>query len=247
MSSGRTFVVGDIHGCVEELNVLLDGICPEATDKLIFLGDYIDRGPSPRSVIERLLRLSREGAQCVFLKGNHEDMFLSYLGRGGLYGDFFLRNGGSVTLASYGLEGIAGPVAMSRMPEDHLRFLDSLVLTHEHDGFLCVHAGFDPDRPWDNQEAEDLLWIRDKWLPSHHPYPCTVIFGHTPLRAPLIDLPYKIGLDTGLVYSNCLTALELAEMRLFQVHRHQTTVESMPLHQRAAEMSGQSLESLRRR
>lgn len=229
MNRRRTFVVGDIHGCVEEVDALLDGIRPEKSDKLVFLGDYIDRGPSARSVIDRLLRLRREGPQCIFLKGNHEAMFLGYLGRGGLYGEVFLRNGGGVTLQSYGLERVSGSMAAARMPEDHLDFFEALELTHEHERFLCVHAGFHPGRPWTDQDPEDLLWIRDEWLPSRHPYPYTVIFGHTPLRTPLVDLPYKIGLDTGLVYRNCLTALELRDMQVFQVRWGETEVQCAPL------------------
>jgi serine/threonine protein phosphatase 1 len=87
MSTARTFVVGDIHGCVDELNCLLDAIAPAADDTCCFLGDYIDRGPASREVVARLIRLRREGPRCVFLKGNHEDMFLAFLGLRGRYGE----------------------------------------------------------------------------------------------------------------------------------------------------------------
>lgn len=229
MSPGRTFVVGDIHGCVDELDGLLDGIAPGVDDKVVFLGDYIDRGPSPKGVIDRLLRLQREGPQCVFLKGNHEDMFLGFLGRGGRYGEMFLRNGGAATLRSYGVEWCGGPEVAAAMPPDHLSFLDHLELTHAHESFFCVHAGLNPDNPIDQQNPEDLLWIRDEWLPCRHDFPFTVLFGHTPLRAPMVDLPYKIGLDTGLVYSNLLSCFELSSRRVFQIRRGERTTRAMSL------------------
>src|SRR6185369_11137148 len=104
----RTFAIGDVHGCIDELNVLLDSLAPAADDTIVFLGDYIDRGPTPKGVIDRLLSLRREGTRCIFLKGNHEDMFLAFLGLGGHYGDAFLYNGGAATLRSYGVEGGSG-------------------------------------------------------------------------------------------------------------------------------------------
>src|ERR1043166_9018992 len=104
MTPARTFVIGDIHGCVDELNWLLDALSPTEADAIVFLGDYIDRGPASKAVIDRLLRLRREGPGCVFLKGNHEDMFLAFLGLQGHYGEAFLLNGGETTLQSYGWE-----------------------------------------------------------------------------------------------------------------------------------------------
>src|SRR5579862_9488446 len=105
MGAARTFVIGDIHGCVDEVNCLLDALAPTADDTVVCLGDYIDRGPASKGVIDRLIRLRREGPRCVFLKGNHEDMFLGFLGEGGAFGEAFLANGGAHTLRSYGLSG----------------------------------------------------------------------------------------------------------------------------------------------
>jgi diadenosine tetraphosphatase ApaH/serine/threonine PP2A family protein phosphatase len=224
MQAARTFVVGDLHGCVDELNVLLNAIAPSATDTLVFLGDYIDRGPSPKGVIDRLLRLRSEGPRCVFLKGNHEDMFLAYLGHEGQYGDGFLYNGGDATLRSYGLEGTPASAAAAALPPEHLEFLTSLDLRYVEGSFLCVHAGLDPQRPLDGQRDEDLLWIREEFLINPHPFECTVLFGHTPHRDVLIDLPYKLGLDTGLVYWNKLSCLEITAKELLQVRRGEHAV-----------------------
>jgi serine/threonine protein phosphatase 1 len=229
MSASRTFVIGDLHGCVDELNWLLDAIAPSVSDTLVFLGDYIDRGPSPKAVIERVLRLRHEGPCCVFLKGNHEDMLLSYLGYEGRYGEGFLFNGGEATLRSYGVEG-QGPLAMAEaLPAAHLEFLRSLQMQHSEGPFLCTHAGINPSRPLDAQQEEDLLWIRDEFLLNPHPFPCTVLFGHTPHREVLLDLPYKVGLDTGVVYWNKLSCLELVERQLLQIRRGERTVQRRSL------------------
>jgi serine/threonine protein phosphatase 1 len=240
VSTKRTFVVGDLHGCVDELNVLLDAIEPTTDDAICFLGDYVDRGPSSKGVIERLLRLRHEGPSCTFLKGNHEDMFLAYLGYPGHHGEAFLWNGGDVTLESYGIY-TAGPAdAAAHLPPSHLEFLLALRSWARFNDFLCVHAGLRPTRPWNDQDEEDLLWIREDFITSPHAYPFTVLYGHTPHRQVRIDLPYKIGLDTGLVYGNFLSCLELDSKELFQIRRGRPTVE-------ACSLAGQFEQHVRRR
>ncbi len=232
MSTRRTFVIGDIHGCVDEIDRLLDALSPSSADTLVLLGDYIDRGPSSRAVIDRMLRLRREAPRCVFLKGNHEDMFLAYMGQQGAYGEAFLFNGGEATLRSYGLEECTPAAVAARLPPEHLAFLLSLEMRFQQGRFLCVHAGIAPDRPLDDQRDEDLLWIRDGFIAHPHPFPYTVLFGHTPQREVLVDEPYKIGLDTGLVYWNKLSCLELEGLQLHQIRRGAREVMSRPLPQR---------------
>jgi serine/threonine protein phosphatase 1 len=217
MSEGRIFVVGDIHGCVDELDRLLDAITPGGADTVCFLGDYVDRGPSPKGVIARVLRLRSEGPSCVFLKGNHEDMFLDFLGHGGNYGDAFLWNGGEVTLESYGVEYLTGRAAAERLPADHLQFLLELQKQQRFGEFLCVHAGLRPTRALEDQDDEDLFWIREEFIDRPHPFPFTILYGHTPQREIRLHLPYKIGLDTGAVYGNLLSCLELGSKELVQV------------------------------
>jgi serine/threonine protein phosphatase 1 len=219
MTAARRFVVGDVHGCLDELDRLLDRLAPGSADTVCFLGDYVDRGPDPRGVVERLVRLRREGPECLFLKGNHEDMFLAFMGQAGRHGDAFLWNGGDATLASYGCEGLAGTQVADRLPDAHREFLGSL-RTHAYIGsFLCVHAGVRPTRPLAAQSEEDLLWIREEFITQPHPFPYTVLFGHTPHRDVFLDLPFKVGLDTGLVYGNRLTCLEVDARRVWQI-RH---------------------------
>ncbi len=229
MSSGRTFVIGDIHGCSEELSRLLDALALGAEDTVCCLGDYIDRGPSPRAVIDRLIRLRGEGPRCIFLKGNHEDMFLAFMGEPGHYGDAFLWNGGDATLASYGLAGKHGAAVRERLPEEHRAFLLGLTTHVELGRFYCVHAGVRPSRPLDRQLEEDLLWIRQEFIDPPHPFPYTVAFGHTPQREVRMHLPFKIGLDTGLVYGNKLSCLELGSGELIQIGRHASSVQRRSL------------------
>lgn len=229
MGQPRTYVIGDIHGCVEELERLLESLRPGADDTLCFLGDYIDRGPKPDGVVARLIRLSGEGTRCIFLKGNHEDMFLSYMGYPGHYGDAFLFNGGESTMMAYGIIGLRGRAAAERLPADHLAFLLALRSAVQLGDFYCVHAGVRPSLSLDQQIEEDRYWIREDFILKPHPFPVTVLFGHTPQREVLLHLPYKIGLDTGLVYGNKLSCLETTTHTLLQIGRGEKQVYSTDL------------------
>jgi len=239
VSGGRTFVVGDMHGCIDEVERLLEALQPTAADTVCFLGDYIDRGPSPRRVVERMIRLREEGPACVFLKGNHEDMFLAYLGYAGHHGEAFLQNGGGPTLASYGLAHVPPSAVAERLPPAHREFLLSLQTQAYFGRFLCVHAGVRPSRPLADQVEEDLLWIRDEFITAKHSFPYTVLYGHTPQRDVRLRLPFAVGLDTGLVYGNRLSCLELTQRDLWQIARGARTVARRSL---AAEFSAAGLD-----
>lgn len=218
----RCYVIGDVHGCSDELVCLLEGLPLEPSDRLVFLGDYVDRGPDSKGVVSYLIECQRKGTQeMIFLKGNHEDMFLSYLGFAGRYGDMFLFNGGGATLASYGVapRNPNPQDILSVIPKDHLEFLRRLRSSYLMEPYLCVHAGIHPLRPWGEQIEEELLWIRDEFILSPHALPYTVLFGHTPRSDVLFHLPYKIGLDTGLVYGNLLSCLDVHEKLLYQIGR----------------------------
>jgi serine/threonine protein phosphatase 1 len=223
----RSYVVGDIHGCLGELECLLDSLPLEPSDRLVFLGDYIDRGPDPKGVISHLIERQKIGQQeFIFLKGNHEDMFLSYLDLPGKNSEIFLFNGGGTTLTSYGIAPtiISAQEAHFRIPRSHIDFLKSLRTYCLIEPFLCVHAGIHPLRPLNEQKEKELLWIRDEFIFNPHALPYTVLFGHTPHREVFFDLPYKIGLDTGLVYGNQLSCLEVQDKILFQIERRKKTV-----------------------
>lgn len=220
-STGRLIAIGDVHGCVDELDTLLAAVAPAAGDKVVFLGDYIDRGPSARGVVDRLIDLARSGAcETVFLRGNHEDMFLGFLGERGRHGEAFLFNGGRATLASYGIPTtVPGEEARAKMPQAHLEFIRALELKHLVPPFLFVHAGIAPLRTLEEQDEEDLLWIREEFIRNPHPLKSTVVFGHTPQREVLWHLPFKIGLDTGCVYGNKLSCVDFTSGALVQVDR----------------------------
>ncbi|HTN73582.1 MAG TPA: metallophosphoesterase family protein [Methylomirabilota bacterium] len=228
----RCFVIGDIHGCPNELRYLIEDLPLESGDRLVFLGDYVDRGPDSKGVVSYLLELQKNATyDFIFLKGNHEDMFLSYLGLPGQYGDMFLFNGGKVTLESYGLSttNSAPDERLAQIPPAHLDFYKNLRNYYVAAPFLCVHAGIDPLKPLEDQTESDMFWIRNQFIYRSHMLPYIVLFGHTPQDDVFYDLPYKIGLDTGLVYGNKLTCLETQEKMLYQINRGKKTVRRTPI------------------
>mgnify|MGYP004704336383 CR=1 FL=1 len=213
--TGRILAIGDIHGCNGLLKRLLDQIRIEPlADTLICIGDYLDRGPEVRGVIDTLLELKETGANLICLKGNHESMFLNYYLEGKDEG-LFLINGGQSTLDSYGISRDDARNGRG-FPENHLRFLTSLPLSHEAGEYFFVHAGLRPGIALTDQSPEDLLWIRYEFIDSDWDFGRTVVFGHTSLSQPLLE-KNKIGIDTGAVYGGRLTCIELPSRRIIQV------------------------------
>ncbi len=204
----RLLAIGDIHGCHGLLLRLLAEVRPSPADRLVFLGDYIDRGPDSRRVIETLLELRQQLPRTIFLRGNHEQMLLDYLD--GRDRPLFLANGGAATLASYRRQGKV------EIPCSHRDFLRTLPCLHREAGFIFVHAGLRPGVPIDRQTEDDLLWIRDAFLASDADFGATVVFGHTPQSAPLLR-PGRVGLDTGAVYGGRLSCCDLLSGRLWSV------------------------------
>jgi serine/threonine protein phosphatase 1 len=223
------YVVGDIHGCLAEVRYLVEQLPLERGDRLVFLGDYIDRGPDSMGVVSYLLELREQGKiDAVFLKGNHEDMFLDYLGFPGNHGDVFLNNGGHATLASYGISASNGAAAIAgQLPQAHLAFYQNLETFCVVKPYLCVHAGIQPLKRLEEQTAAEMFWIRGEFIRNPHKLPFTVLFGHTPQKEALFDLPFKIGLDTGLVYGNKLSCLAVEEKVLYQIKRGKKIVQQM--------------------
>jgi serine/threonine protein phosphatase 1 len=209
----RIFAVGDIHGCLDKLVSLMDIIDVDLKkETLVFMGDYIDRGPHSKEVVDYLIDLASGGNRVVFLKGNHELMLQNYLsGEDKLS---FLYNGGEATLGSYMKSG--GLNEASLIPPGHLEFFDNLRLYYETENYIFVHGGLKANIPLEHQDEWDMLWIRDEFIYSDFDFGKLVIFGHTPFREPLI-LDNKIGIDTGAVYGNKLTCVELSAMKFFSV------------------------------
>jgi serine/threonine protein phosphatase 1 len=228
----RRFVIGDIHGCLTELEYLIGNLPLEHGDRIVFLGDYIDRGPDSKGVVSYLLDLQSQAVcDLVFLKGNHEDMLLSYLGLGGQHGDVFLLNGGKPTIESYGLPTTAPTPneLLQRMPASHLTFYRDLKISYLMPPFLCVHAGIHPAKPLEEQNEIEMMWIRNQFIYRSHQLPYTVLFGHTPQNEVFLDIPYKIGLDTGLVYGNLLTCLDTEAKMLYQIKRGKKSIKKVSI------------------
>jgi serine/threonine protein phosphatase 1 len=207
----RIFAIGDIHGCYDPLVRLLGRVPIDWTrDRLVFMGDYIDRGPQSFEVIEHLIELQKRHPETVFLKGNHEQMLADYLS--GKDRMTYLYNGGQQTLDSY-LRNSSAP-GRYPIPEAHLRFFESLQLMFETENYIFVHAGLRKGLPLENQRPEDLLWIRENFVDTRHSFGKRVVFGHTPFDEPRVEAN-KIGIDTGAVYGNKLTCVQLPEEEFF--------------------------------
>jgi serine/threonine protein phosphatase 1 len=202
-----TVAVGDIHGMAGKLDQLLDLVGaylvaeqPGERFRFVFLGDYVDRGPQSRVVLDRVRALQREGAVC--LRGNHEDLMIRSIETdAGMR--TFLHNGGVQTVASF---------ATLETFLDAIEWMTDLPLTYEDDHRLFVHAGVRPDVPLEAQSADDLLWIRRPLLDFPGPFPKYIVHGHSPTfltpgqgRRPHI-LRHRCNLDTGAVYGGPLTA-----------------------------------------
>ncbi|MEJ5330023.1 MAG: metallophosphoesterase family protein [Desulfobaccales bacterium] len=208
------YVVGDIHGCLGHLERLLEEVNPDLSrDRLVFVGDYIDRGLSSRGVVEYLVRLKARypGDRVICLKGNHEAMFLDFLS--GKDQELFLFNGGRSTLREYWGENWQ-ELPELRLPPEHEIFFRDLLPYYETPEYFIVHAGVKPGVPLDQQVEEDLLWIRGEFIMCFDDFGKKIVFGHTPFRAPLI-MPNKLGIDTGAVYGNFLTCVKLPEEEFF--------------------------------
>jgi len=209
----KTYVFGDIHGCAEAFRKLLSRLSPDPeAATLVFLGDYIDRGPSSKEVVAEVLRL-RERFRVITLMGNHEAMLLDFLA--GRISEIYLKMGGSQTLASYGITDPLAKDLSAHFPAEHLRFFSGLLPYWEDDEYIYAHAGLKPGVPLHEQTLRFLLWIRDEFVYSNHDFGKRVIFGHTPALEPRIE-PNKIGIDTGAVYGGELTCLILPDYTLAQ-------------------------------
>ena len=217
----RVYAVGDVHGCLNELNGLLDAIHKDiAGDQvethLVFLGDLVDRGPNSAGVINRILERSLPTDRWDCVMGNHEEVMLGcFDGRIELY-DSWLRYGGVQTLESYGLSpaelfgaalDLAAPMRKA-IPPEHIRFLMSLKDYVMVGDYLFVHAGIRPNVPLERQSSRDLRWIRDGFLEDRTDHAMMVVHGHT--IVPEVDFRgNRIAVDTGCYVTGKLSALVL--------------------------------------
>lgn len=218
------YAIGDIHGQLHLLDELLKKISADAAHLdaerrvLVFVGDYIDRGPDSSGVIDRLVSGLPGGFEPVFLLGNHEEILLRFLQDPDVL-PHWLMNGAGATLRSYDVDApeMYAPDAefaacrdafAAALPDTHRAFLEGLQLTFRLGDYLFVHAGVRPGIPLEDQSRKDLLWIRGGFLDSDEDLGVTVIHGHTPGPVP-VERANRIGIDTGAWAFGRLTAVRL--------------------------------------
>lgn len=214
------YAIGDIHGRYDLIQALLDLIwidAPDGENILVFLGDYVDRGPASKDVLDHIINLQREGWATVKLLGNHEYSLLEFLKNPEIYPSW-RTYGGAETLLSYGVKppmfmdakelGRARDEFAEKFPREHFLFLSGLPYSHSIGDYFFTHAGVRPGIALDDQVSDDLLWIRDDFLISDQWFGKVVVHGHTPTEAPVVR-PNRIGVDTGAYATNRLTAVKL--------------------------------------
>jgi serine/threonine protein phosphatase 1 len=217
----RLYAIGDVHGCGELLAQLLDRLeahlraHPVTRPILVFLGDYIDRGPDSRGVIDQLIQL-KQRYEVVYLRGNHERCLSEFLRKPSLLA-MWLRWGALETLRSYGVEPknyfdareqelTAKSLELVLRESGHLDFFDKLETSFTCGDFFFVHAGVRPNVPLERQSEVDLLEIRDDFLSSASDFGKVVVHGHTPVPEPDIRAN-RINIDTGAFATGRLTCL----------------------------------------
>ena len=214
----KIYAIGDIHGQLYKLKGLIEKLPIDDTCQLVFVGDYIDRGEYSFEVIEYLINLYKR-YNCVFLKGNHEDLFMNFML--GESDDMFVCNGGDSTIQSYKNNGydISQFIEYQRrnLPITHVTFYKSLKNYYETDDYIFVHAGLLPKNiPLSEQPVDMLLWERYDFINSDFDWGKKVIFGHTPNRE-ILNMHNKICIDTGAYYEGGkLTCVVLPEEKFIQ-------------------------------
>lgn len=211
--AGRLIAIGDIHGCAAALKSLLRAIDPQPEDTIVPLGDYVDRGPDSRGVIDLLLQL-QDQCQLIPLRGNHEEMMLSGIHQPQGYAwEVWQECGGRQTLRSYGGQP-------EDVPEEHRVFLENCRLFYETEKFVFVHANYYPDIDWPDQPQHMLQWEHlDFTLPGPHESGKIVVVGHSSRKDgnPLL-LDHLWCIDTFCYGGGWLTAIEVQSEELWQAN-----------------------------
>lgn len=227
--SGLTYAIGDVHGRCDLLEKLLSSIAADVDElrtatpaelvvTIVFLGDYIDRGLHSKQVVDFLLSFSLLDVKLVFLRGNHEQTALKFLNDVSI-GMSWSEHGAIETLASYGVNipkqrnnmvewESTQKAFIKALPETHWSFFKSLKSYWIDEPFMFVHAGIDPNKPFDEQTDDEFLWVRDEFIQSHKRLPYVIVHGHTPELKPVWD-GRRIGVDTGAYMTGKLSAVRI--------------------------------------
>ncbi len=240
----RAYAIGDIHGCLDLLDRLLERIeeeieaSPKIRTSIIFLGDIIDRGPSSAQVVERLRTFSPTSASTHFLMGNHEEVMLRVMEGDSRLLSNWLRFGGAETLRSYGVESRELARASDEeirarlkeaVPDSHREFLDSFADSISFGGYVFVHAGIRPGVDLSEQSQTDLRWIREPFLNDDTDHGFVVVHGHT--ITPSVDVARnRIGIDTGAFSSGILTALGIEGRKRWLIQTSNSETARVQLH-----------------
>jgi serine/threonine protein phosphatase 1 len=206
---GRVISIGDIHGCSKPLEVIVNAIDLQSDDTLITLGDYVDRGPDTKRVLDQLLVLSRR-CHLVPILGNHDEMMLEARPGTQEYEEWLL-SGGDKTLDSYGPKRL-----LSDVPDAHFRFLENCVRSFETETHFFVHANYDPGLAIDLQNDATIRWLSLRVeVPGPHISGKIAVVGHSPQKE-VLDLGHLICLDTGCCYGRWLTAMDIGSGQVWQ-------------------------------
>jgi serine/threonine protein phosphatase 1 len=225
----RTLVISDIHGCLDQLNDLITMVqFNHQEDTLILLGDYVDRGPKSKDVVEQVMYMVQE-LGVIALRGNHDQRFVDILLREDVSQEQgFIAHGGLETLKSYsnvdGLSWLETRELIKLNYQEHLSFLDNLPYYHEDNNHIYVHAGLNPDyEDWRGQPVSDFLWIREKFIRHKTNATKVVVFGHTRTidihgKSNIWFSDDKIGIDGGSAHGWQLNCLEIKEGGIYHEH-----------------------------
>lgn len=226
----RLLAIGDIHGCLTALDALLDAVAPQPDDQIVALGDYVDRGPDSRGVLDRLLAM-HEGGRLVALRGNHDVMMLEARTR---TDPLWLACGGIQTLRSYGAtdrqieDAVEGKgrfeELLAGVPARHWQFLENdCVRWHESERHIFVHACLDPELP-PEQQSDDMLYWQKLIRPCAHVSGKTLICGHTRQKSGVpLDLGTSVCIDTSVYDGGWLTCLDALSGRIWQANEQGET------------------------
>ena len=223
----RIYAIGDVHGRADLLDRIISLIDadivarPIARPIFLFVGDYIDRGPASRDVLDLLVN-GAKGREMVFLRGNHDVFLLNFIENPALLRDWS-KIGGLETLMSYGVQPSLNADATAQkelakalkdaLPADHRKFLSDLDVSFSCGNYFFVHAGVRPGIPLAKQSEDDMLWIRDEFLLHEEDFGKIIVHGHTPVHE--IDIrPYRINIDTGAYVTGRLSCVILEEDRI---------------------------------